>query len=110
MKLKVTKKEIRNQNQPIIKIHYCKAQFLLFYKYPFAYSEGMYGWTSDYYEINGCIISTGYDPIGQNIDFHFLSFLDRTACDILHDDKIDPADKSEMIDELLLKLIKEVNK
>jgi len=110
MKLKITKKEIRNQNQPIIKIHYCKAQFLLFYKYPFAYSEGMYGWTSDYYEINGSIISTGYDPIGTQPDSHFLAYLEKTACDIIHDDNLAQCDKMKEIDELLLKLIKEVNK
>jgi len=63
MKLKATKKEMRNGYHRIISIPYCDAQYLLYYESPIAYSCGVYGWSCDYYDINGVLISTGYSPI-----------------------------------------------
>ena len=52
IKLKTTKKDIKNNACKILKIHYCKAQTLLWYEYPFAYSAGNMGWACDYYNID----------------------------------------------------------
>ena len=73
MKIKVTKKYIRENSNKIIKLHYCEAQTLLRYENPFAYSTRIYGWSCDYYDVNGVIISTGYSPIGDNVDHELIS-------------------------------------
>ena len=63
MKLRATKKEMREGYDKVLRIGYCNAQNLLNYEQPFAYSAGRYGWCCDYYDINGVLISTGYSPI-----------------------------------------------
>ena len=72
MKLKATKKEILNRYDAIIKIGYCEAQYLLNCEDAFAYSSGVNGWACDYYDINGVIISTGYAPIGKEVDYNTI--------------------------------------
>ena len=61
-KIKATKTEMRH-NYKILSIGYCDMQYLLNYQNPVAYSSGSYGWSCDYYDIKGIIISTGYSPI-----------------------------------------------
>ena len=63
-KIKATKREMKD-NYRVLGIGYCDAQHLLAYKSPVAYSAGVYGWSCDYYDINGIIISTGYNPISS---------------------------------------------
>ena len=64
MKVKVTKKQIKENYHNIICIGYCNAWYLLAYKDADYYSSGIYGWSCDYYKINNnTIISTGYAPI-----------------------------------------------
>lgn len=66
MKVKVTKKQIKENYSNIIMIGYCQGHSLLKTLNPDYYSTGTYGWRCDYYIINGdTIISTGYDPIGN---------------------------------------------
>lgn len=74
MKLKVSKKEIKSNviSDNLIAIGYCEAQYLLRGKQPFAYSAGVYGWSCDYYQIDGVIISTGYSPTGARVDYKLL--------------------------------------
>ena len=45
MKLKATKKQIRQNFNTILSIGYCDAQYLLDCKNPFAYSAGLNGCT-----------------------------------------------------------------
>ena len=63
-KIRATNREMRD-NIYIIGISYCKPQFLLNYESPVAYSNGVYGWACDYYDIDGVIISTGYRYINS---------------------------------------------
>ena len=63
-KIKASKKEMRD-NYRILSIGYCDAQSLLCYENPVAYSAGVYGWSCDYYEVDGVIISTGYSPLNN---------------------------------------------
>ena len=65
MKLKATKRSIREGYNKIVNVGYCDLQALLNYKEPFAYSAGLYGWACDYYDIDGVCISSGYQPIGD---------------------------------------------
>ena len=65
MKLKATKREIKNHYYYIVGVGYCEAQHLLNYRSPFGYSAGYYGWACDYYNIDGVCISTGYNYISN---------------------------------------------
>ena len=65
VKLKATKKEMREGYYYILSVGYCSMQSLLRERQPFAYSSGTYGWACDYYEIDGVLISTGYAPLSN---------------------------------------------
>ena len=72
MKLRASKKELREGYYRIISIGYCDAQRLLNYEKAFAYSAGVYGWACDYYDIDGVLISTGYSPLAsKNVKFDY---------------------------------------
>jgi hypothetical protein len=61
-KIKATMAEMRS-NYRILGVGYCDMQHLLAYQTPVAYSAGVYGWSCDYYEVKGVIISTGYSHL-----------------------------------------------
>lgn len=103
MKLLVTKKDIKNSATKIIAIGYCEAQNLLKYKDPFAYSKGVYGWACDYYIFDNIIISTGYSPIGDRIDYDLLKKYEEKAAKIDHNLSYDK--KAARRNALLRKLI-----
>jgi hypothetical protein len=63
-KIKVSKRAMR-ENYYILRAGYCKAQYLLKGIDPVAYSVGVYGWACDYYDVEGVVISTGYDPLSS---------------------------------------------
>ena len=65
IKLKATKKEMREGYYYILAAGYCSMQSLLREQRPFAYSTRAYGWACDYYEIDGVLISTGYAPLSN---------------------------------------------
>lgn len=100
-KIKATKVEMR-KNYRIASIGYCDAQYLLNYKSPFAYTCGTNGWTADYYDIEGVLISTGYDPIASK----------NTKCSYetvrKYDKLAQEAKTKEEIDKLLKQFIAEI--
>ena len=63
IKLKATKKEMREHYWYILSVGYCSMQSLLRERQPFAYSTRAEGWACDYYEIEGVLISEGYAPL-----------------------------------------------
>ena len=65
MKLRATKKEIREGYYKIISAGYCDVESLLVAENAFAYSAGSLGWCCDYYDIDGVCISTGYSPLSD---------------------------------------------
>ena len=65
IKLKATKKEMREHYWYILSVGYCNMQSLLRERQPFAYSSGAKGWSCDYYDIDGVLISTGYAPLND---------------------------------------------
>ena len=69
MKLKTTKKQIKENANQLYAVGYCELDSLLKYEYPFAYSAGVYGWACDYYQFDGVIISTGYSTIGEHCPY-----------------------------------------
>jgi len=62
MKLKATKRDFKGER--VLKVGYCKVQFLFPERDAFAYSSGVYGWACDYFKADGFYVSTGYNPIG----------------------------------------------
>ena len=84
IKLKATKKQITSQSSRILKLHYCECQTLLHYSEPFAYSSGAYGWSCDYYDIDGIIISTGYNPIGKEVDYNLCNEYEKLARKVVY--------------------------
>lgn len=105
MKLKATKKEMRTTNP--IKVSYCGLQFLLYYKAPFAYSSGTYGWDCDYYNVNGKIISMGYRPIGQHVDYKIIRKYEAIARELVHKN-LGYEEKKQKLDLLIEKFLQEI--
>ena len=88
MKLKTTKKQIKENAHKIFSVGYCELDYLLKYNEPFAYSSGVYGWACDYYNIDGTIISTGYQPIGKLIDYELVKRYNTKAREIHNQEDI----------------------
>ena len=110
MKVKTTKKSVKNAFINIYSIGYCNAQNLLQDISPFAYSSGTYGWSCDYYEIEGICISTGYNPIGENVNYDLVRKYDKKAKTILDNYNIDYQKRKNKVNKLLTKFINELNK
>ena len=112
MKRKVTRKEIRNSYKKIIKVGYCGLQYLLEYLEPFAYSTRAEGWACDYYFIdfkNDLVISTGYAPIGESIDYKIIDKYEKAASKIVNSFK-PHEEKTETLNSLIEQFIEEAIK
>lgn len=105
MKLKTTKKAIRESGQTVIKIGYCNAQFLLRFQQEFAYSTRREGWACDYYEVNGVIISTGYSPIGKQVEYDLIREYEEKARKICGDYARSYEDQKAAVNALLYEFI-----
>jgi len=80
MKLKATKKELKEGYNDIVTIGYCDAQYLLQFISPFSYCTRAEGWACDNYDIDGVLVSTGYAPIqGKHFDCDTLSLYEAKA-------------------------------
>tara|TARA_B100001939_G_C16818292_1_gene563199 strand:+ start:573 stop:923 length:351 start_codon:yes stop_codon:yes gene_type:complete len=85
MKLKTTKKQIKENihSDNLFSVGYCDLQYLLRFENAFAYSSGVYGWACDYYELEHnnqtYVISTGYNPIGNRVDYKTTKEFDNLA-------------------------------
>jgi len=110
MKVKTTKKSVKNAFINVYSIGYCSAQYLLQGISPFAYSSGTYGWACDYYEIEGICISTGYSPIGKSINYDLVRKYDNKAKAILDNYNIDYQKRKNNVNKLLTKFINQLNK
>jgi hypothetical protein len=108
MKLKTTKSQIKNNFINIYSLGYCEIQYLTYYKNPFAYSSGVYGWACDYYEIENVCLSTGYNPIGQNVDYNILRKYELKAQKIVLDYNTDYKTREKKINKLLIEFIKKI--
>jgi len=107
IKLKATKKAIKNSGKRIYSVGYCEAQNLLNYKSAFAYScSNVSGWDCDYYELSdNIIVSTGYSPIGIPATALFREY-DQKAREIRSTYAVDVKEK---IDMLIIELVVELD-
>lgn len=107
-KVRVTKKEMKD-NKYIVSIGYCQASTLLRYVEPIAYSTGIYGWSCDYYNVNGVIISVGYNTLNNKntkATYEMINKYEKMARRI--DDSITDFDiKFKKINKLLVKFVEE---
>lgn len=117
MKLKTSKKEIRENSYKIIGIGYCNAWYLLTPFEAFSYCAGVYGWSCDNYEINtdknNVVISTGYDYIkSQNIkirdNYEIIEKANEKARNIYNDKNLDYTKKKAKIKKLAFKVFDEI--
>ena len=112
VKLKATKKEMREGYYYILSVGFCDMQSLLNEQRPFAYSSRAEGWACDYYEVDDVLISTGYAPLNdKNMikDYRIIEEYENKALEIdslfFHLDER-KAKKAALLKELVNKLKK----
>ena len=112
MRLKVSKKEIKDNYSNIITISYCDAEYLLRGLDSKYYSTRAEGWACDYYEIdNNTIISTGYAPIDSKLrDYELTRKYDDKAREIWNNYDIDYKKRLKRITTLRNKYVSEMLK
>ena len=110
IKMKITKKEGKENYNNIITISYSEGQYLLSGKQACYYSTRVEGWACDYYEIdNNTIISTGYAPIDTKLcDYKLTRKYDDKARKIYCNYDIDYNKRIKKIDKLLQQYVKEL--
>lgn len=81
MKYKITQKETRQNFVKVFKVGYCEIESIEYFLSPEAYNSGINGWNYDLYTFVRYAITTGYRPIGEDTDEHFV----KTINDIVND-------------------------
>ena len=109
MKYQATKEQIKDNYYRILGISYCNAQYLLNYEQPESYCAGVYGWSCDNYNIDGILISTGYNYINnknmKHVDYDTLKSYEDQACNICSDHSLDYKVRKDMVRSLLNELL-----
>ena len=108
MKIKFAKKDIKQQDKPVLQFKYCCAQSLLSFQEPAGYTIGSYGWECDYYDTPKVIISTGSRPIGIKVDYNIIDRYNEVAKSILKYSKLSAYDIKVTINNMLLDCINEL--
>ena len=109
MKVKTTKKSVKNTFTNIYSIGYCNAQYLLYGMKPFAYSSGRNGWACDYYSTGEVCISTGYNTIGERLPYDIVNKYEKKAEKIISNYDLDYKKRKVKVNKLIVKLINEIN-
>jgi hypothetical protein len=108
MKIKTTKKSIKESFSKVYSVSYCNLQWLLNYTEPFAYSTRKEGWACDYYRIGDVVISTGYAPIGSSVSYELQKKYDDMARDIVCDNEATCEQKRDLVENLINDFLKEL--
>jgi hypothetical protein len=108
MRVKVSKQQVLKNNYRVLSVGFCELQGLLKNSYSQFYSAGVYGWSCDYYEFDNLTISTGYSPIGSNIDYKIIKVYENKANKINHNNDLTWEQREKKLKVLLNKFIKEV--
>ena len=108
MKIKFAKKDINQQDKPVLQFKYCCAQSLLSFQEPSGYTIGSYGWECDYYDTPKAIISTGSRPIGIKVDYNIINRYNEAARAILRYSRLCSGAIQLAINNLLLDCINEL--
>lgn len=108
MKIKTTKKSIKESYAKVYSIGYCNLAWLLKYEYPFAYSTRVEGWACDYYKVGNVIISTGYSPIGSKVSYGLQTKYNDMARIIVCDWDKTHEQKKDLVENLINDFMKEL--
>lgn len=105
MSYQLTKKQVKENSPYLMAVGYCGMQHLLNFKSRFGYSSGVYGWSCDYYDVNGVTISTGYAPIGTHFnDYEVLKSYEQKAEAIQYNYNLSYEERKNQIEALLLEV------
>ena len=120
MKLKTTKKAIRQQASNLFNVGYCELQYLLGYKNAFAYASGQDGWCCDYYELEhskkgiGVVLATGYrtNGTGKRLDYNLVKEYEEKAKRIMNSYNTyeNVMDRPKILDSLINLFIEEITR
>lgn len=99
---------MRQNYNNIYSIGYCNLQWLLKYIDPIAYSAGNGGWSCDYYEVEGSIISTGYSPIGKSVPYELQREYDEKARKIACDYSLEWEEQKAQVGALLHEFMEKI--
>tara|TARA_Y100000310_G_C20337792_1_gene648341 strand:+ start:34 stop:423 length:390 start_codon:yes stop_codon:yes gene_type:complete len=116
IKLRATRKEMKENHYRVIGAGYCELQHLLKYKHPLAYSSGVYGWNCDYYYIYEgynvldakTLIATGYRGVwsrNTTASEKLIREYDDKACRVLSDNTVSQDLEEEIVHQLLVEFI-----
>ena len=109
MRVKVTKKQILEDNFHVYGVGYCELQTLLRYEHSPFYSAGIYGWACDYYQVDDVIISTGYGYVGRKTDYKTVNKYEKLAQKIVYgDNDLTYEQKQRKVTRLFHKFIAEI--
>lgn len=110
IKLKVSKREIKNNFKNVLYCGYCELADLLSYKNANYYNANCYGWRNDIYLINNdTVVVTGYEPFGNiEIPRDITKKYNDIAKKIKIDKKLDFEAYKEKIDKLIDEMIKKI--
>ena len=106
MYIKCTSKDLKN-NYLVLQVGYCEMYYLLYFESPVFYNAGSYGWNYDGYIITYCrgrrtvAISTGYRPIGRQVDYNILQRYEQEAKSIIEHRNMSTEEKRARISDLL---------
>lgn len=110
MKYRATNKTVKEGYEKVYKIGYCKAQYLLAFESPVAYTAGSYGWNSDIYDFGNIAISTGFRPTGCSVDYEIVNRYEKQAEQINCDYKKSYEERKQETKKLLAAFIAEISK
>ena len=105
MSYNLTKKQVKENSNFLMAVGYCGMQHLLNYRNRFGYSAGVYGWSCDYYDVNGVTISTGYSPVGEHFNYEILSNYEKQAEAIQYNYSLPYEERVSKIEALLLEVV-----
>lgn len=110
MKIKVSKKQLKENYNKIISVGYGDLQHLLKYQNAQTYCTRAEGWACDNYDIDGVLISTGYSTIGNKNTkrvYETIREYDDKAMKIESNYSLDWTERKDKINNLLKEFIKE---
>lgn len=120
MKLKTTKKAIREQASNLFNVGYCELQYMLGYKNAFAYSSGRDGWSCDYYELThsrkgiAVILATGYrtNGTGDRLNYDLVKRYEKQSKKIMntYNTYENVQDRPKLLNSLINLFIEEITK
>lgn len=105
--MKITRNDLYSFGaKKIIAIGYCSAHYLLNQETRIGYNAGVYGHNYDAYYIDGIIITTGYRPIGEHVDYDLLQEYELKAEKVLsYENKAPYDEKAAEVQRLLREFV-----